>query len=467
MDITLKNLGPIQEANFTVGDLTVICGRNNTGKTYITYALYGFLDDWEHKDYWALNDVDGLDAYFIKNIFHEKEFIISEQDVFSRAYKLLDSAQVHFNKRIAGIFNGERSRFSNSHLEIMLDSSLYLLKKKRWHSSFIQDEVSEEGASITFYHDNEKSLVKISTSKDTSVGDEDFIAFINDAIKNSVFQNIIPKAFIASAERTGAALFQREVDFTRSRLIDILKETNINPQQLLGRFTAEYPLPVKHNIDFIRNLPNIINKQSMFTQEHLFAQKHPEVLQAFADIAGGEYAINTTGGVSYSPSNQPDLKLSLAESSSTVRSLVEIGFYLRHLAQKGDLLMVDEPELNLHPENQRKIARLFAMLVNHGIRVFITTHSDYIIKEFNTLLLLNKPDERLQVLAKREGYQLSELLKPEQLNVYMTAVDERVTDKISYTLIPAKITHDSGIELTSFNDTIEDMNRLQDEIVWG
>ena len=107
------------------------------------------------------------------------------------------------------------------------------------------------------------------------------------------------------------------------------------------------------------------------------------------------------------------------------------------------------------------------MLVNHGIRVFITTHSDYIIKEFNTLLLLNKSDERLQALAQREGYHSVELLKPEQLNVYMTTVDERVTDKISYTLIPAKITHDSGIELTSFNDTIEDMNRLQDEIVWG
>lgn len=461
MDITLKNLGPIQEANFTVGDLTVICGRNNTGKTYITYALYGFLDDWEHKDYWTLNDADGLDIDFIENLLHAKEIVTSKQDFFNSAYKLLDSALVHFNRKIAGIFNGERSRFQNSCLEIKLDSSFYVSKTKKWHLRFAEDEVTKDGISIGFYYDNEKSLVNISVSKDVSIPDEDFIALVNDGVKCEIFQGIIPKAFIASAERTGAALFQREVDFTRSRLIDILKETNINPQQLLGRFTAEYPLPVKHNIDFIRDLPNIINKQSEFSQQH------PEVLQAFADIAGGEYAINTAGGISYSPNNQPDLKLSLAESSSTVRSLVDIGFYLRHLAKKGDLLMVDEPELNLHPENQRKIARLFAMLVNHGIRVFITTHSDYIIKEFNTLLLLNKPDERLQALAQREGYKSSELLKSEQLNVYMTAVDERVTDKISYTLIPAKITHDSGIELTSFNDTIEDMNRLQDEIVWG
>lgn len=390
MDITLKDLGPIQEANFTLGDLTVICGRNNTGKTYITYALYGFLDYWRN-------------AYSEVLTYPEKEPI--------------DTFAMRFLKH-AG------SEYSTYYLPTLLSSTRKL---------------------------NNQGVIIL----------DDDIGVIPNFFESKNNKKTLPQAFIASAERTGAALFQREVDFTRSRLIDILKETNVNPQQLLGRFTAEYPLPVKHNIDFIRDLPNIINKKSMFSQEH------PEVLKSFADIAGGEYAINTAGGVSYSPNNQPDLKLSLAESSSTVRSLVEIGFYLRHLAQEGDLLMVDEPELNLHPENQRKIARLFAMLVNHGIRVFITTHSDYIIKEFNTLLLLNKSDERLQALAQREGYQPSELLKPEQLNVYMTAIDERVTDKTSYTLIPAKITNDSGIELTSFNDTIEDMNRLQDEIVWG
>ena len=45
------------------------------------------------------------------------------------------------------------------------------------------------------------------------------------------------------------------------------------------------------------------------------------------------------------------------------------------------MLFIDEPELNLHPGNQRRIARLFARLSKLGIKVFITTHSDYIIKE--------------------------------------------------------------------------------------
>lgn len=34
----------LDEAEFEVGDLTIICGENNTGKTYATYSLYGYLD---------------------------------------------------------------------------------------------------------------------------------------------------------------------------------------------------------------------------------------------------------------------------------------------------------------------------------------------------------------------------------------------------------------------------------------
>ena len=44
MKVSLKNVGMLDEAEFEVGDLTIICGENNTGKTYATYSLYGYLD---------------------------------------------------------------------------------------------------------------------------------------------------------------------------------------------------------------------------------------------------------------------------------------------------------------------------------------------------------------------------------------------------------------------------------------
>ena len=46
MKVQVENLGPLRVAEFEIGDLTIICGANNTGKTYATYALYGFLAFW-------------------------------------------------------------------------------------------------------------------------------------------------------------------------------------------------------------------------------------------------------------------------------------------------------------------------------------------------------------------------------------------------------------------------------------
>ena len=46
MKIEVKNLGVLRQAEFSLGDFTIICGGNNMGKTYATYALFGFLWCW-------------------------------------------------------------------------------------------------------------------------------------------------------------------------------------------------------------------------------------------------------------------------------------------------------------------------------------------------------------------------------------------------------------------------------------
>ena len=76
-------------------------------------------------------------------------------------------------------------------------------------------------------------------------------------------------------------------------------------------------------------------------------------------------------------------------SSSSVKTLSGLVVYLRHIAKKGDVLIIDEPEMNLHPDNQRRLARIFARMINNGLRLIISTHSDYIIRELNNLIMLN------------------------------------------------------------------------------
>ena len=39
MTVTIEDLGPIPSASIDVGDLTIFCGKNNVGKTYLTHTL--------------------------------------------------------------------------------------------------------------------------------------------------------------------------------------------------------------------------------------------------------------------------------------------------------------------------------------------------------------------------------------------------------------------------------------------
>ena len=135
--------------------------------------------------------------------------------------------------------------------------------------------------------------------------------------------------------------------------------------------------------------------------------------------------------------------------------------------------MVDEPELNLHPANQRRIARLFARLVNLGVKVFITTHSDYIVKELNTLIMLNHDKPHLKRIAEENGYRQSELIRSDQVKVYMAQEalvpleEGQKKRRRGLTLVPADVDPVLGIEAPSFDETIDEMNRIQSDIVWG
>ena len=81
-------------------------------------------------------------------------------------------------------------------------------------------------------------------------------------------------------------------------------------------------------------------------------------------------------------------------SSSSVKSLFLLDLYIKHIAHYGDFLVIDEPELNLHPENQVKMAELIVRLINSGIKIIMTTHSDYIIKEINNRIMLSNITEK-------------------------------------------------------------------------
>ncbi len=78
--------------------------------------------------------------------------------------------------------------------------------------------------------------------------------------------------------------------------------------------------------------------------------------------------------------------LQMHAAASLVRSLAGLDIYLKYFAHSGDILIIDEPEMNAHPDAQLMIMELLAILANSGITVVITTHSPYIVDHLNNLI---------------------------------------------------------------------------------
>ena len=457
MKITLKNLGVFKQAEFEVGELTIICGGNNTGKTYATYAYYGFLSFWWERFYPTIK------KQHLDQLLETGVVSIELNEYRDAAKEIIGEACVAYKKLLPNVFGSSKERFESTEFHLTCDPKEIDFTTESYEANFFPQRfsITKESAStklsVTLLRDKEESRLLR----------EIIGRFIGESIKIILFKKLIPTPFIASAERTGAAIFRRELNFSRNRLLEELGQLDekTDPFSLIFKRYEGYPLPVQENVSFMRDLESIAKRKSVI------AEDHPAILENFSDIIGGSYLVTRDDQLYYQPHGKK-IKLALDESSSSVRSLVDIGFYLKHIAKPGDVLMVDEPELNLHPENQRRVARLFARLVNLGINVFITTHSDYIVRELSTLIMLNQDIPYLKKIATQEKYQQEELLTPSQVRLYIA---EKASIKVEgnqrkgnyQTLTSAKIDFEFGIEDRSFNTTIAEMNRIQEAIIWG
>ncbi len=116
----------------------------------------------------------------------------------------------------------------------------------------------------------------------------------------------------------------------------------------------------------------------------------------------------------YRPTGWKD-DLELANASSMVSELAPVVLYLRHLVQPGNVLIVEEPESHLHPAMQVKLTRQLAALVIAGVRVIVTTHSEWLVEELANVVRRSKlPEaERAQVSGS------SVALDPEQVGAWL------------------------------------------------
>ena len=373
----VENLGVIKAGEFTQKPLTIFCGPNNSGKTWVMYSLYHYHGS-------------------MAGLAYERRKEKAEKQEEKAPKQSLAGFNRQLSKTLADVFNTSP--------ELLANARFYLAG---FDESHFQD-------------------------------------FLNDP-ENTEFRFLMP------AERNGLHLFYRELSTRRAALLHHASKDNIDLNALLKDvIRSRYALPIAHYINWLNDLTEI--------QRGAAGPFHQQALQLQKQLANGAYKVERRSGViRFKPYQRKrgggaTQSMGLHMTSSTVKSLFGLWFYLENQAQPGDLLMIDEPELNIHPANQRHIARLLARLVNAGLRVVISTHSDYIVREFNSLLMLSQDNGELR---DRHNYSEDEVLNVEQVSACLF-------DNQSIT--PFEISPEDGIYATTFDTVIEDLNRVNDDI---
>ena len=165
---------------------------------------------------------------------------------------------------------------------------------------------------------------------------------------------------------------------------------------------------------------------------------------------------------SYSPADRKEI-VPLMQASSMVSELAPVVLYLRHVVQPGDVLIIEEPESHLHPGMQAAFTRQLAAAVRAGVRVMLTTHSDYVLEELANLVRMSELPE-----AQREDLKGTDVaLSSDEVGVWLfeprkrpkgTVVKEIKLDKDAGTF-PAGY---GDITEALYNKWVEVDSRIQD-----
>ncbi|KAA6328171.1 hypothetical protein EZS27_022904 [termite gut metagenome] len=241
----------------------------------------------------------------------------------------------------------------------------------------------------------------------------------------------ILNAYILPVERNSIYTFSKELSLGRIQ----------NNYALKLKRKIRYPLPIVHSLVSAEDLAlTQKNKSKYFELAEEIERK----------ILRGNVSVSDLGEVLFQPQSMNEA-LPFLLSASLVKTLSGLIIYLKHEATNSHLLIIDEPELNLHPDNQILLARILAKIVNAGIRLLISTHSDYIVRELNNMIMLSSKD----IDKKEFGYEDDEYLNPEDVGAYLFNFNKEKPDRV---IVEALSIEEDGFEVETMDEVIASLN---------
>ena len=266
--------------------------------------------------------------------------------------------------------------------------------------------------------------------------------YLASVATKSVLSSFPPHSYYLPAARSGIVqghkLFSAQM-VRRSSLIGI-RGLNVPPMPAIS---AEF---LSHLIPLDRQMLSLRSNEALD-----LAIKFIET-----EVLKGKIDIDESEGLPYPQfvylpveAQQVNVRFSLDRTSSMVSELAPVILFLKCLVRPGDLLILEEPESHLHPAAQRQLARGIVRLVNAGVRVLITTHSDIIISQLNNLMALRQASPEL---VAQGGFDPEDSMQPDQVSAYLFRYNQNLG---GCETVPLEIDPDTGIDEDEFAAVFE------------
>ena len=458
MKIGVKNLGAIKHAEIDLSKrLNVFCGPNGTGKTYLAYLIYS-ITSLNNKSLGIILGKENINELVSKN---ETAIEIETNKLWDYRLDEIKTIKENLWNLFAVAENKSEKFFSKTEIQIIDSFGNFDSKFKE---IYFEKEIKLYGYKFIIKKVPNTTYIHLSLDVN-QIKDQDFLRFLEIALLSRIYSILafypIVSSTIFPVERNSIYTFSEELSIRNNDRYELIKELSnkkdINPMDLFFKPNTRYPQPIRDGLRVAENLENI---QKLNSPYYEFANEIEK------ELLNGKVTVTNDGNVEFSSDKAPRIKLSFHQSSSIVKTLSSLVIYLKHLATKDDLVIIDEPELNLHPDNQIKLTRIFARLINQGIRLVISTHSDYIVREINNLIMVSSTRNNVELadFANDLGYMNDEYLNLEDFNAYLFKYKNNNAKQTEVFQIDCD---ENGFDVETLDKTIEDLNDRSNQLFYA
>ena len=365
MELTIKNIGKIDSAKVEISGLTVITGYNSTGKSTLCRSLYSIMDTYSDINKKILNQRRNS---IISAIYNWEDNLLEEgiDEIFCD--KLIDDI-IHY------IFNSKN---------LPVDNAIY--KKVNDLGNELGVEISDK--TIESLLEKYREIFE----KDK----EEYLQFIISRNMKNIFKNqmehVNHRDRQASIELKDERKFWSIV-FKGNDLLKynckyntLKKPIYIEPQSILDNYDISIPRNayVRRKSDSIQEFLAFdeVHEDKLTLEEYQEHEENVKVInQILQDVTNGHLIADQSHNLSYLE-NGLNESIACSNIASGLKPFLIIQRMIKNGALgPGRVLIIDEPEVNLHPEWQLVFAKVLVLLnLKLGIKVVLSTHSPYFLR---------------------------------------------------------------------------------------